>query len=389
MRTWDPAAEPHRVSYGRALNVNLNSPWWQAIKTGNSGNGLPETANQKVQLVANGDRPYWISINQVPSNPPGPVANLNPSAEPQPSETEQFLSSSDASIIAERENNPSSSETTTEPLENSQITQTRSTQSIAVSPSDLTAAKQAWQYFEKNWNPQTGMVSAVENYPWTTLWDQGSAILGIHAAHQIGVIDSDRFHDLMGRLLQTLESLPLPATGLPNKAYGTKTATMRTLDNRPDPQGKSGWSVLDLARCLSGLRVVHVQYPEYQERIERIVARWDLTKLVQNDWLYGGIYSQDGTVKRLQEGRLGYEQYAAHALKLWGIEANNALNNPPVKRVEIDGIPLEVDGRDLDNSGASNYLTSDPYLFWGLRIRLATGYPAPGKKPISGAKTAV
>ncbi len=41
---------------------------------------------------------------------------------------------------------------------------------------DLPAAQQAWQYFVTNWNEATGLVNAVENYPWTTLWDQGSAI---------------------------------------------------------------------------------------------------------------------------------------------------------------------------------------------------------------------
>ncbi len=349
-------------------NVDLNSAWWKAIEQGYSDNGLPKTATQKVGLIADGNPPYWVSMEQVPANVGNPVVQQMREDSLQATNKEPVPRSG---RILDRLPEPE-----TEPLENSHTTQTRSIESISVSPRDLTAAKQAWQYFEKNWNPETGMVSAVDNFPWTTLWDQGSAILGIHAAYQMGVIDGDRFHSIMGRLLQTLESLPLSSMGLPNKAYETKTATMRTLDNRPDPQGKTGWSVLDLARCLSGLRVLYVHYPQYEERIERIVTRWDSIKLVQDGWLYGGIYDGDGKVKRLQEGRLGYEQYAAHALKLWGIEANNALKNPPVKKVDIDGIPLQVDKRNLKNSGASNYLTSDPYLFWGLEL----GFP-PAVKP--------
>lgn len=54
--------------------------------------------------------------------------------------------------------------------------------------------------------------------------------------------------------------------------------------------------------------------------------------------------------------------YAAHGLKLWNIQATNALSNPPVKVVEVDGITLQIDQRNLKNSGATNYLTNDPYL---------------------------
>jgi hypothetical protein len=36
--------------------------------------------------------------------------------------------------------------------------------------------------------------------------------------------------------------------------------------------------------------------------------------------------------------------------------------------VQVDGIPLQIDQRDLKTSGASNYLTSDPYLLWGLEL---------------------
>lgn len=233
---------------------------------------------------------------------------------------------------------------------------------------DQIAAKRAWQYFERNWNPQTGFVNSVENLGWTTWWDQGSAILGIHAAHQLGLIEKARFSRMITQLLQTLEKLPLPATGLPNKAYSTTTAQMRRLNNTADPQGTSGWSVLDTARFLVGLHVLRTHYPEYSERINGIVARWDLSKLVKDGWLHGGIPGSNGQIQIVQEGRLGYEQYAAQSLKLWNLEAPNALNNPPVKTVQVDGIPLQVDERNLQNSGATNYLTNDPYLLWGLEL---------------------
>ncbi|RCJ36463.1 hypothetical protein A6770_15620 [Nostoc minutum NIES-26] len=232
---------------------------------------------------------------------------------------------------------------------------------------DRIAAQRAWKYFERNWNPQTGLVNSVDNLPWTTWWDQGSALLGIHAAYQLGLLPKDTFQQRMNALLQTLEKLPLPATGLPNKAYGTRNAEMRHLNDTPDPKGTSGWSALDMARFLLGLHVMRSHYPEYTERINRIVARWQISKLVKDGWLNGAIPRAGGLLE-VQEGRLGYEQYAANSLKLWNLHAVNALSNPPVKAVQIDGITLQIDERNFKNSGASNYLTNDPYLLWGLEI---------------------
>jgi hypothetical protein len=232
---------------------------------------------------------------------------------------------------------------------------------------DKIAAQRAWKYFEHNWNSQTGLVNSVDNLPWTTWWDQGSALLGIHAAYQLGLLPQDVFQKRMNTLLQTLEKLPLPATGLPNKAYSTRTGEMRQLNDTPDPKGRSGWSVLDMARFLLGLHIMRSHYPEYSDRINRIVARWNLSKLVKDGWLNGAI-PRAGKLLEVQEGRLGYEQYAANSLKLWNIQATNALSNPPVKTVQVDGITLQVDQRNLKSSGATNYLTNDPYLLWGLEM---------------------
>ncbi len=236
-----------------------------------------------------------------------------------------------------------------------------------LSNTDTAAAQAAWQYIRRNWNASTGLVNAVEDYPWTTLWDQGSAILGIHAARQLNLITPAEFKDRIAPLLQTLKTLPLAPTGLPNKAYGTRTAQMRTLDNAPDLQGKSGWSVLDTARLLLALNILKTHYPEYKTQIDAIVQRWKLSQLVNNGWLQGGVLEGQRIV-RVQEGRLGYEQYAAESLKLWNIKAQKALSQPPITTVQIEGIRLDIDQRNLKNSGASNYLTNDPYLFWGLEL---------------------
>ncbi|MBE9157093.1 DUF3131 domain-containing protein [Nodosilinea sp. LEGE 06152] len=237
----------------------------------------------------------------------------------------------------------------------------------ALSADDQTAARWAWAYFEKNWNASTGLVNGMDGMAWSTLWDQGSALLGIHAGRQLGLISEESFHSRMERLLQTLETLPLPATGLPNKAYSTATAEMRTLNNRPDRQGSSGWSALDMGRYLLSLHTLKTHYPEYAARIDAVVARYDLQKLVNDGWLWGSGAGNNG-LQYWQEGRLGYEQYAAQSLRLWGIEADKALHSPPAQPVTVEGVSLQVDQRNRSSSGASNFLTNDPYLLWGLEL---------------------
>ncbi len=308
-------------------NTAMDSSWWRAVAEGNSGNGLPSTPAPKVRLVSDSSGTYWTSVKD----------NATP-----PVTLERQPARETVSVAATIEG--------------------------GLTEADKIAAQRAWQYFERNWNTQTGLVNAVENYPWTTLWDQGSAILGTHAAQQLGLIQPERFSSTIERLLQTLETLPLPATGLPNKAYSTQNGEMRRLNNTPDPKGTSGWSALDTARFLLSLHVLRTHHPEYRERINRIVERWKLSQLVKDGWLQGGIPGSNEQIRAVQEGRLGYEQYAAHSLQLWGIEAENALYNPPVKTVDLEGIPLQVDRRNLENSGATNYLTNEPYLLWGLEL---------------------
>jgi hypothetical protein len=354
-----------------------NSPWWQAITSGDVGRGLPRLAIQRAKVITDASGTYWASgipsgdstasRSQPQTAPPPPSL---PSPSPSSQSTQPPLTKPSVSQSA---NIPVLSTTPPPPLPLA-IRPTSSASSAPpasrapLTPTNQLVAKQAWKYFERNWNTQTGMVNAVDQMAWTTLWDQGSALLGIHAARQLGLITPDRFNQRMTTLLNTLETLPIPSTKLPNKAYSTSTAQMRQLDNTPDPGGTSGWSALDTARFLMGLHVLKTHYPELGDRINHVVTRWNLSKLVKNGWLHGGISTPNQTIQVVQEGRLGYEQYAAQGLKLWQLEATNALDRPPVKTVQVDGIPFQIDQRDLKTSGASNYLTSDPYLLWGLEL---------------------
>jgi hypothetical protein len=332
----------------------MDSPWWQAIALGNSGQGLPLTLTPQVRLVTDQSQPYWDSIAAITSS-----ISLTPSPAGSPSRNP-------SSSVAVTGLAPSPTVPNSDTAVNS--TAPTVTALAELTESDRIAATRAWTYFERNWNQQTGLVNAVDQMSWTTLWDQGSAILGIHAARQLGLVSIDLFEQRMTQLLHTLETLAIPSTGLPNKAYSTATAEMRQLDNTPDPDGSSGWSVLDTARFLVSLHVLRTHYPEYGDRIAHLIDRWDLSRLVHQGWLQGGIPGELGQFQYVQEGRLGYEQYAANGLKLWNITADNALHHPPTTTIQVDGINLQSDRRNFQNSGAGNYLTNDPYLLWGLEL---------------------
>lgn len=338
-------------------NFNLNSPWWQNINQQKLGNGLPTTAQPQIKYINTGAEKYWTSLADkrvsqeikdtdegkqqaiafpLITSPPSPASPPSPPSPPSPAS----------------------------PPSPSPSLMTKST----ISPQDRESAQIAWQYFRRNNNPNTGFTNAVENYPWVTLWDLGSHFFALHCANQLNLISSSEFATMINKSLQTLSVLPLsPITQLPNKAYSTISGKMVTLDNKPDPQGQTGWSVLDLARLMMSLRVIYDHYPSYQGKINAIVKRWQLSKIVKDGWLMGGKITQ-GKLTLVQEGRLGYEQYAAQALKLWGISANKALFDPPVRTEVIEGVKIAVDKRNFANSNASNYLTNDPFLLWAMEI---------------------
>jgi Protein of unknown function (DUF3131) len=387
-------------------NSNFNSPWWQTVTAG-TGQGLPRIASQTAEFVDEIAGSYWksstptvataIEISLIPPPPPPalpkPGDPLPPGSRPPLSEEQPLppgYQEPPAEITAPPPPPPPPPPLVApKPPQPPQIAPKRpkaavSRPQIAPKPPNIKpkipdtnqslkeldgiAAKNAWAYFERNLVKQTGLVNSTDQYNWTTWWDQGSAILGIHAARQMGLIPSDRFNQWATTFLSTLETMPLPSTKLPNKAYSTTTAKMRKLNDTADPNGSSGWSALDVSRLLVGLHVLRTKYPEYTDRVNKLVARWDTKKLVKNGQIYGGIPTQKGVINYFQEGRLGYEQYAARSLQLWNLQAAEALDQPPVDTVQVDGIPLQIDRRNLKNSGASNYLTNDPYLLWGLEL---------------------
>lgn len=231
-------------------------------------------------------------------------------------------------------------------------------------------AETAWSYFARNTDPRTGLTSSVKGYPSTTMWDVGSQLMATIAAEDLQLVSRADALERLERALESLGSMPL-CNSLPNKAYDTRTLEMVGYDNVPVPGG-IGWSALDVARALVPLSLLVRRAPELAPAVERVVARWSLDRLTEGAALRGATRGADGVLHAYQEGRLGYEQYAAKALLLWGITASTALDyRAHLEPRRVGGRLVPVDDRHpRDHGGAHNAVTSEPWLLDGLEFGL-------------------
>lgn len=226
----------------------------------------------------------------------------------------------------------------------------------------------AWAYFEANLR-DSGLVDAVAGYPATTLWDTGSYLLALIAAERLGVIDRETFDARTGDALRALARLPLVDGALPNEFYDTRTLAMTDYDLRPTERG-IGWSALDIGRALVPLSILVWNYPEHGHAVGAVIGRWRLDRAVSDGFLYGVLPTDDG-FEAVQEGRLGYEEYAARAFAFLGRDTLKAQDfTDRLGWAEIHGVQVPIDTRYPEAAGAHTLVTSEPYMLYGLEFGL-------------------
>ena len=136
--------------------------------------------------------------------------------------------------------------------------------------------------------------------------------------------------------------------------------------NKPIERGL-GWSALDISRLIASLGEVEQNYPELSPNVATVMGRWDLSQLVEGGELFGGNMI-DGNLRRDQEGRVGYGQYAAKALMLYGYDMYHAYDVTEHLMVkEVNGQPIAVDNR-LHRNVTPAFAVSEPYVFDGLEF---------------------
>ncbi|WP_333693194.1 DUF3131 domain-containing protein [Phaeobacter italicus] len=236
-----------------------------------------------------------------------------------------------------------------------------------LSERELRAARVAWHYFEKFTQETTGLANSVGNYPSTTLWDTASYIAGAVAAYELCLIEKPEFDRRMTQLLTTVKGLELFRKELPNKVYHTKTGAKVDYTNKP---GEIGFSALDIGRFLVWMRIIKNRYPYLGNTVDSVLLKWDFSNVIDSEGLLMGSYvdKETGETVYVQEGRLGYEEYAAKGFALWGFRPLLAHRAEPFLTASIYGVQVPYDGRDPRIFHSQNYVVTESYLQDGLEL---------------------
>jgi hypothetical protein len=224
------------------------------------------------------------------------------------------------------------------------------------------AARTAWTYVEGGYQPATGFVSAAGNFPLATVWDIGSMLAALYSARGLGFIDAAFYQARLERLLDTLARVELYEHRAFNKAYDVQTGAMVYDAVAGRPHQWAGWSSIDLGRLLIWLKIATGD-TALAAKAEGIVRRNDFSRIIRSGYLWGQDIDPEGRPRAYQEGRIGYEQYAALGFALWGYRADKALS------LTENALPITVMGQRLVTDVRRwDRLTSEPFLLWGLEV---------------------
>lgn len=233
-----------------------------------------------------------------------------------------------------------------------------------LSQRELAMARKAWRYFVHNTQP-SGLVNSVHGYPSTTMWDTASYLGAVVGARELGLIGAAEADERLARLLDTLAGMPFFRGELPNKAYNTATLEMTDYGNNP---GEIGYSAIDLGRLLIWLKIVKERYLRHADAVDRFVLRWRWDHVVDGTGMMFGADVRDGQVRRVQEGRLGYEEYAAKGFRLWGVGTELASRPEPYATTPVFCVDLPYDARDPARYEQHNYVVTESYMLDGIEL---------------------
>jgi hypothetical protein len=232
-------------------------------------------------------------------------------------------------------------------------------------PVFMEAARAAWTYVDRQYQPATGLVNSIAGYPYSTIWDVASGIGATYSARELGLLGDAEYDRRMRRVLQTLQTMRLYEGVAFNKNYSTRTGRPAGRDDRDRAATENGygWSATDMGRLLIWLRIIADHDPRYAPAADSIVKRLDFSRMVGDGYLWGEDISPRGRKRRYPEGMIPYEQYAAAGFALWGHRAERALSlTENAAPVEVLGVPLVIDRR------GHGRLTSEPLVLMGLEL---------------------
>jgi hypothetical protein len=225
------------------------------------------------------------------------------------------------------------------------------------------AARAAWALIDKHYHPATGLVDAQPTWAYPTVWDVASTLAAFYSARGLGLLSDEEYTKRARQLLTTMRKARLHNGIAYGRNYDAKTGELVGPDQKPHANG-TGYSAIDVGRLLVVLAVVAKQDPELADDARAVAARIDTKRALKNGFLIGTeLNSKTGKAEVYQEGRVGYEQYAAAGFALWNMAAAGALDVKGLSaKAEVLGIPITADKRGLDR------LTSEPFVLHGLEL---------------------
>jgi Protein of unknown function (DUF3131) len=185
-----------------------------------------------------------------------------------------------------------------QPITKSQLTLTKIPYIAAgvgkLTPEEMTNARHAWLYFQRNWNDETGLVNSVDGFTSVTMWDQAAAIAALVSARELNIVPVAEFEAKMSKMLKTLASMPLYKGELPNKVYNAKTLVPVNY-GQLEKREEIGWSAIDLGRMAIWLKIVGAKYPQLRwsktrlrrSPTEAVWKHWQVKRLTKNGQMYG------------------------------------------------------------------------------------------------------
>ena len=226
----------------------------------------------------------------------------------------------------------------------------------------LKSARAGWSYVAREVTP-IGFVGATKNYQYLTVWDMASEFAAAYSARELGFITPAAYRKFVDRTLTSMEKLTLYDNAAFNRMYSAQTGAL--VDSKGEPsQVGMGWSGLDHGRLFVWLKLVANDEPAFASRAQAIVSKLSMPRLVRNGYMQGEeISAKSGEHRAYQEGRVGYEQYAAEGFALWGAPVDSAIdfayNSKPVV-VNGQTIVTDIRGGDV--------MTSEPFVMMGLEL---------------------
>jgi len=141
---------------------------------------------------------------------------------------------------------------------------------------------------------------------------------------------------------------------------------MVTYNNEETLRG-IGWSAIDVGRIMVPLNILVWHFPEHTGDVAGVLQHWNIDALINNAQMYGTTVNDAGDTLVLQEGRLGYEEYAAKSFSLISRDVGLAMDYEANTRlVDIYGVQIAADVRKPADFGALNYVVSEPYILDGI-----------------------